>query len=100
MIEENGAHRGRRFPFGRSKATTDRLPRLVAARVVHVLSDRTTRRHTVAFASPMREALAAVGRDFMFGARQFRRSPTLTAGIILSLGFGIGASGTVFSWME
>jgi len=48
----------------------------------------------------MREELSAIWRDLVFGARQFRRSPTLTAGVILSLGFGIGASGTVFSWME
>jgi predicted permease len=41
-----------------------------------------------------------IWRDFVFGARQFKRSPALTVGIILSLGFGIGASGTVFSWME
>ena len=48
----------------------------------------------------MREELSASWRDLVFGARQFRRSPALTAGVILSLGFGIGASGTVFSWME
>jgi len=48
----------------------------------------------------MREELSAIWRDLVFGARQFKRSPALTAGIILSLGFGIGASGTVFSWME
>jgi len=48
----------------------------------------------------MREKFAAFGRDILFGARQFSRSPALTAGIIFSLGFGIGASGTVFSWME
>jgi predicted permease len=48
----------------------------------------------------MREELSAVWRDLVFGARQFKRSPALAVGIILSLGFGIGASGTVFSWME
>ena len=48
----------------------------------------------------MREELSAVWRDLVFGARQFKRSPSLTVGIILSLGFVIGASGTVFSWME
>src|ERR1041384_8227493 len=48
----------------------------------------------------IRETFAAVLRDLAFGARQFSRSPALTAGIVLSLGFGIGASGTVFSWMD
>ena len=48
----------------------------------------------------MRELLSAIWRDLVFGARQFKRSPALAAGIVLSLGFGIGASGTVFSWME
>src|SRR3569833_3117530 len=44
--------------------------------------------------------MMTIWRDLVFGARQFKRSPALTVGIILSLGFGIGASGTVFSWME
>ena len=39
-------------------------------------------------------------RDLRFACRQLRRSPGFAAAIVLSLGFGIGASATVFSWME
>ena len=39
-------------------------------------------------------------RDVCFGLRQFRRSPGFAIGVLFSLGFGIGASATVFSWME
>lgn len=47
-----------------------------------------------------KDGFAALSRDCGFSFRQFRRAPILVAGIVLSLGFGIGASGTVFSWME
>jgi predicted permease len=41
-----------------------------------------------------------IGRDLAFALRQFRRAPGFAAGIVLSLGFGIGASATVYSWMQ
>jgi predicted permease len=39
-------------------------------------------------------------RDLAYAGRQFRRTPMFTAGIVMSLGFGIGASATVYSWMS
>src|SRR5215211_2112399 len=48
----------------------------------------------------MREWLDTLGRDVSFALRQLRRSPSFTAGVVLVLGFGIGSSATVFSWME
>jgi macrolide transport system ATP-binding/permease protein len=45
------------------------------------------------------EGAAAVWRDVVYAVRQFRRTPVVTIGILLSLGFGIGASATVYSWM-
>ena len=39
-------------------------------------------------------------RDVGFAIRQAKRAPILSLGIVLSLGFGIGASGTVYSWMQ
>jgi hypothetical protein len=47
-----------------------------------------------------RELLPDVGRDLVFGLRQLRRAPVLALGVTLCLGFGIGASAMVFSWME
>jgi len=45
-----------------------------------------------------REWLRCAWRDVVFAARQFRRSPLFVAGVVLSLGFGIGVSSTVYSW--
>jgi predicted permease len=50
--------------------------------------------------SSRKEVIGNVIRDAKFGLRQLRRSPGLALGVTLSLGFGIGASATVFSWME
>ncbi len=47
-----------------------------------------------------RELMRTVFRDVVFGMRQLRRTPSFTLGVILSLGFGIGASGTVYTWMQ
>ena len=48
----------------------------------------------------MTEWLRATGRDIAFALRQFRRAPGFATGVVLSLGFGIGASATVYSWMQ
>jgi predicted permease len=47
-----------------------------------------------------RELLRTVLRDLEFAVRQAKRAPIFTLGVILSLGFGIGASTTVYSWMQ
>ncbi|HEY9382888.1 MAG TPA: hypothetical protein VIP80_05170, partial [Gemmatimonadales bacterium] len=47
-----------------------------------------------------REWLHSAGRDLVFAVRQFRRAPVFAAGVVLSLGFGIGASATVYSWIQ
>ena len=39
-------------------------------------------------------------RDSAHALRQFRRAKLFAAGIVLSLGFGIGASAAVYSWMQ
>ena len=41
--------------------------------------------------------LANLGRDLRFGARQLRRSPSLTAIAIISLALGIGANTAIFT---
>lgn len=46
-----------------------------------------------------RETASAIWRDLAYAVRQFRRTPVFTIGIVLTLGFGIGASATVYSWM-
>jgi len=48
----------------------------------------------------MTEWLPAIGRDVGFALRQFRRAPGFVIGVVLSLGFGIGASATVYSWLQ
>ena len=48
----------------------------------------------------MTEWIRAIGRDIAFALRQFRRAPGFALGVVLSLGFGIGASATVYSWMQ
>src|SRR5688572_17807666 len=48
----------------------------------------------------MPEWIRGFGRDIAFAVRQFRRSPGFAIGVVLSLGFGIGASATVYSWMQ
>jgi hypothetical protein len=48
----------------------------------------------------MPEWIRSAGRDVVFALRQFRRAPVFTAGVVLSLGFGIGASATVYSWIQ
>ena len=55
-----------------------------------------TRRPSSAGAS---ETVSALWRDLAYAARQFGRTPVFTVGIVLTLGFGIGASATVYSWM-
>jgi predicted permease len=47
-----------------------------------------------------RSYLRGIWRDVAYSLRQMRRSPPFVAGIVLSLGFGIGASATVYSWMQ
>ena len=62
----------------------------------------------VLVASARRRALAvgrryqfrALGRDLAYALRQMRASPLFVAGVVISLGFGIGATATVFSWMQ
>jgi macrolide transport system ATP-binding/permease protein len=44
--------------------------------------------------------LAQLGRDFASAARAIRRRPGLSAVVIGSLGLGIAANATVFSWFE
>src|SRR4051812_30569386 len=39
-------------------------------------------------------------RDLRHAARALAHSPAFTAGVVLCLGLGIGASTSVFSWME
>jgi predicted permease len=51
-------------------------------------------------ATGRREVLRAAVRDMVFATRQFRRAPLFASGVVLSLGFGIGASATVYSWMQ
>ena len=47
-----------------------------------------------------REVFRTFGRDLIFAFRQARRAPLFSLGIVLSLGFGIGATATVYSWMQ
>src|SRR4051812_17808566 len=47
-----------------------------------------------------REFFRTILRDLEFAIRQAKRAPIFTLGVILSLGFGIGASATVYSWMQ
>jgi len=44
--------------------------------------------------------LRALWRDMTYALRQIRGSPIFVAGVVISLGFGIGAAATVFSWMQ
>jgi predicted permease len=44
--------------------------------------------------------IGSAWRDVVFAMRQFRRAPVFAAGVVLSLGFGIGASATVYSWIQ
>jgi predicted permease len=46
-----------------------------------------------------REFLSSTGRDVAYAVRQLRHTPVFTIGVVLTLGFGIGASATVYSWM-
>ncbi len=48
----------------------------------------------------MPEWLLGLRRDLGFALRQLRRAPIFAAGVVLSLGFGIGSSATVFSWIR
>jgi predicted permease len=48
----------------------------------------------------MRRLIGSVLRDAAHALRQFRRAKLFAAGVVLSLGFGIGSSATVFSWMQ
>jgi predicted permease len=82
-------------PADAERIAHERLGALERATPVLVASAqrRTTR-------TERRESISGVLRDLAFGARQLRRSPGLTAGVALCLAFGIGASATVFSWME
>jgi predicted permease len=48
---------------------------------------------------PRHEFSAAAWRDLAYAVRQFRRTPIFAVGVVLTLGFGIGASATVYSWM-
>jgi predicted permease len=84
-VSPNDAERTVRARFGNLDA---QLPILVAS------AQRRTRQ------TGRRELLGNFSRDIAFGFRQLRRAPALTAGVVLCLAFGIGASATVFSWME
>jgi predicted permease len=44
--------------------------------------------------------MAGFARDVRFGIRMFAKSPGFTAIAVLTLGLGIGASATVFSWVR
>jgi predicted permease len=44
--------------------------------------------------------LRALWRDVTYALRQVRGAPLFVAGVVVSLGFGIGAAATVFSWMQ
>lgn len=46
------------------------------------------------------QALQDFAHDLRFAVRAMRKSPLLTATIVLCLGFSIGATSTVFAWME
>jgi predicted permease len=41
-----------------------------------------------------------LGQDLKFAWRGFRRQPGFAAAIVLTLGLGIGANATVFSWLD
>jgi len=65
-----------------------RLPQMVAS------AQRRSRK------AGQRERIRDFARDITFAVRQLRRSPALTFGVVLSVGFGIGATATVYSWMQ
>src|SRR5436190_10302593 len=46
------------------------------------------------------QALQSFAHDVRFALRAMRKSMLLSATIILCLGFSIGATSTVFAWME
>src|SRR3982074_2241237 len=46
------------------------------------------------------QTLQDFGHDGRFALRAMRKSMLLTATIVLCLGFSIGATSTVFAWME
>jgi predicted permease len=48
----------------------------------------------------VRAILLDLPYDLRFAFRSLRRSPVVAATIVLCLGFGIGATGTVFAWLE
>ena len=48
----------------------------------------------------MREILLSLPQDLRFALRMMHRSALVTATIVLCLGFSIGATATVFAWME
>ena len=48
----------------------------------------------------MREILVGLPHDLRFALRTTRKSALVSATIVLCLGFSIGATGTVFAWME
>ncbi len=43
---------------------------------------------------------AMIGQDLKFAWRTFRRRPGFTLAIILTLGLGVGANATIFSWID
>ena len=48
----------------------------------------------------VREVLVGLPHDLRFALRTTRKSALVSATIVLCLGFSIGATGTVFAWME
>ncbi|MEK6769354.1 MAG: ABC transporter permease, partial [Gemmatimonadota bacterium] len=44
--------------------------------------------------------MEALLQDLRFAARTFARQPALTLIAVLSLGLGIGATSTVFTWLQ
>jgi hypothetical protein len=48
----------------------------------------------------VREVLLAFPHDLRFAFRMMRRSALVSVTIVLCLGFSVGATGTVFAWME
>jgi hypothetical protein len=44
--------------------------------------------------------VGTLGQDLRSAVRSLIRAPSLTAAVVVSLGLGIGANATVFTWVQ